>query len=182
MTRTVASFGTVPATPRSGSTALRAGRAETTAQPASVAWREKGQFVNTRSARMRGGIYFRTLEPPSRHMHERVIRRVRDRSLCWLRCKGLLDKQPAEVRSNEPRERSAIDARADIALQGDGFAALDHHVAAADDDRQGRFDPKRLGYSRRRSTASTCKRLCASHSKWRSAVVSKAPLRNDGDR
>jgi hypothetical protein len=43
-------------------------------------------------------------------MLDRVVRRVRDRTLRWLRKHGLLDARSAEDRSNERMEGGALDA------------------------------------------------------------------------
>jgi hypothetical protein len=92
-----------------------------------------------------GKIRFHPLAPPSPEILERVVRRIRDRVLLWLRRKGHLDERPAEERSNEPAEQSAIDACAELASRGGLFVSLDHGGADSADDGHGRFEPRRRG-------------------------------------
>jgi len=56
---------------------------------------------------------------------------VRDRATRWLRRRCYLDERPAEERSNEPAEPSAIDGCTQLALAGGAFLA---RPAAAPDD------------------------------------------------
>lgn len=68
-------------------------------------------------------------------MLERVVGRIRERAQVWLRRKGQLDERPAEERSYEAAEQSAIDACSELASRGGLFASLDHGraVGGADD-------------------------------------------------
>jgi len=92
-----------------------------------------------------GRIHFHGVAPPSQPMLDRVVRRVRDRTLRWLRKHGLLDARPAEDRSNERMEGGALDACADLALRGGAFASLDRRGSAPADDGNARFERKKHG-------------------------------------
>lgn len=92
-----------------------------------------------------GRIQFHGLPPPPHTMLDRVVRRVRDRTLRWLRKHALLDERPVEDRSNERTEGGALDACADIALRGGAFASLDRRGSAPVDDSNARFEPKKRG-------------------------------------
>jgi hypothetical protein len=101
-----------------------------------------GVFVRNATGRM----VFHETGAPSREALDRVVQRVRDRAFRWLRRRGLLDDRPAEERSNEAPERSALDACAEAALRGGRFVTIDRDVAApADDGVEARFEPKRRG-------------------------------------
>ncbi|WP_438000645.1 transposase [Sorangium sp. So ce185] len=74
------------------------------------------------------------------------MQRIRERTLRWLRKRGLLDERPNEERSNEAPERSALDACAEIALRGGEFVRIeDETVVPPDDGGEARFEPKRRG-------------------------------------
>lgn len=63
-----------------------------------------------------GQVSFHALPPPTLHVLDCVVRRVRDRSLRWLRKHGFIDDRSAVDRSNEPPERDALGACAEVAL------------------------------------------------------------------
>ena len=93
-----------------------------------------------------GRVSFHETGAPSREALDRIVRRVRDRTLRWLRKKGLLEERPPEDRSNEAPERSALDACADIALRGGTFARLERAEAAQTGEAaEARFDGKHPG-------------------------------------
>jgi hypothetical protein len=54
-----------------------------------------------------GRVRFHETGAPSREALERIVRRMRDRTLRWLRKKGLLEERPAEDQSNEAPETNA---------------------------------------------------------------------------
>jgi len=84
-------------------------------------------------------------------MLDRIIRRVRDRALRWLRKKGALDDRPPEDRSNEAAESGALDGCADVAIRGGAFARITRldgdggGGAQGGDDGDARFEPRRRG-------------------------------------
>jgi hypothetical protein len=92
-----------------------------------------------------GRIRFHGLAPPSGDMLKRVVQRVRDRSLRWLRKRGLLDERLAEERGNEQPERSALDTCAEVALHGGAFAILDPREASRSEGKGERFEPRKRG-------------------------------------
>jgi Putative transposase len=92
-----------------------------------------------------GQIRFHSLAPPTQDMLERVVRRVRDRALRWLRKRGLLDERFAEERGNEQPERGALDACAEVALRGGAFAVIAQRDASRSDNTDARFEPKKRG-------------------------------------
>jgi hypothetical protein len=53
------------------------------------------------------GARFHPAPSPARHELEAIARRVRDRSLAWLRRRGYLDERSLDERSNEPPEQTA---------------------------------------------------------------------------
>jgi hypothetical protein len=91
-------------------------------------------------------VLYGIVRAPSREALERIVRRVRDRTLRWLRKKGLLEERPAEDRSNEAPETSARGACADIALRGGTFARIERAEAAQTGEAgEARFEPNRRG-------------------------------------
>ena len=75
---------------------------------------------------------------------ERIVRRVRDRTVRWLRKHGLVDSRSTEQRSTEPPEGDAIDACAEVALGVGTLVRLDAEPALrADDGDDRRLEPKR---------------------------------------
>ncbi|MCC6553076.1 MAG: transposase, partial [Polyangiaceae bacterium] len=73
-----------------------------------------------------------------------IVRRIRDRSLRWLKKHGILDLRPAEERSNEAPDAGALDACADIALRGGLLVRLDDDGPARSEDADDRrFAPRR---------------------------------------
>jgi hypothetical protein len=96
--------------------------------------------VFTREANQRAS--FRAASPPTvAELEAIVVRvRVRDRSLAWLRRRGLLDERPAEERSNETPEPEALEACAAIAMQRGTHATLsseeDHAAKDVDAPRE----------------------------------------------
>jgi hypothetical protein len=76
-----------------------------------------------------GRVHFHGLAPPSEELLDRVVLRVRDRALRWLRKHRILDDRPAEDRGNETPERGALDACGDIALRGGALTNLDGRQA-----------------------------------------------------
>jgi hypothetical protein len=71
-----------------------------------------GVFLRAEDATAR----FHDTGTPPQDSLDRIVRRVRDRSMRWLRKHGLVDPRPAEERSNESPDGDAIDACADVAL------------------------------------------------------------------
>ena len=92
-----------------------------------------------------GQIRFHALAPPSGEMLDRIVRRVRDRTLRWLRKRGLLDERLAEERGNEQPEHGALDACAEVALRGGAFAVIAQRDASRSDNADARFEPKKRG-------------------------------------
>ena len=75
--------------------------------------------------------------PPAREELDSIARRVRDRSLAWLRRHGYLDERPLEERSNDPSAQTALDACAAIAMGRGQVATLPNADAPEDDHEQG---------------------------------------------
>ena len=92
-----------------------------------------------------GAIRFHSLAPPTQDLLDRVVRRVRDRALRWLRKHGFIDERLAEERGNEQPDRGALEACADTALRGGAFAVLDQRGASRTGDADARFEPKKRG-------------------------------------
>jgi hypothetical protein len=78
-------------------------------------------------------VRFHPAPSPARDELEAIARRVRDRSLAWLRRCGYLDERPLDDRSNEAPEQTALDACAAIAI-GRGRVATLPNAGAAEDD------------------------------------------------
>lgn len=80
-----------------------------------------------------GGVLFHPAPAPTREELDVIVRRVRDRSLSWLRRHGYLDERPIDERSGEPPAQSALDACAAIAI-GRGKVATLPNADAPDAD------------------------------------------------
>jgi hypothetical protein len=94
----------------------------------------------------KGRLAFHETGAPTREELEEIVKRIRGRALRWVRKRGLLDERPAEERSNEAPERSALDACAEVALRGGEFVTIEKGaIAEADDGGEARFEPKRRG-------------------------------------
>jgi hypothetical protein len=90
------------------------------------------------------GLVFHDTGRPAPEMLERVIQRVRERMVRWLRKKRLLDDRPAEERPDETAQPTALEACAEAALQHGAFTKIEADGALrADGD--SRFQPKRRG-------------------------------------
>jgi Putative transposase len=83
------------------------------------------------------GVLFHPALPPAREELDSIARRVRDRSLAWLRRHGYLDERPLEERSNDPPAQTALDACAAIAMGRGQVATLPNADAPEDDHEQG---------------------------------------------
>jgi len=71
---------------------------------------------------------------PTQEALQRIVRRVRDRSVRWLRKDGLMDARPVQEHSNEPPDGGAIDACANVALGGGTLVRLDAEGASRTED------------------------------------------------
>jgi Putative transposase len=69
------------------------------------------------------GVRFHEAPPSSKDDVAEVAKRVRDRSVRWLRRHGYLDERAAEERGNEAAEPSALDGCMQLALAGGAFLA-----------------------------------------------------------
>ena len=78
--------------------------------------------------------------PPEKADLERIVTRIRDRALRWLRKKRYLDDRPAEDRSNESPEPTALEGCLQLALAGGAFATRPTVAKADEDDRFERKD------------------------------------------
>ena len=93
-----------------------------------------------------GTARFHDTGAPTQEALERIVRRVRDRSVRWLRKHGLMDTRPAQERSNEPPEGGAIDACANVALGGGTLVRLDAEgTSHTEEGDHRRFEPRRRG-------------------------------------
>jgi len=92
-----------------------------------------------------GKVHFHGLPAPSPELLERIVRRIHERSLRWLRKHGLLDERPAEDRGNDRPESGALEACGDIALRGGALTLFDEQHDARDEDGETRFDKRRRG-------------------------------------
>jgi hypothetical protein len=80
-------------------------------------------------------VAFSAAPAPTRAELDAIVRRVRDRSLAWLRRRGLLDERPLEERSNEALAPGPINACAVIAMQRGTVKMLS--IETGDDDAAG---------------------------------------------
>ena len=100
--------------------------------------------VFTRDAE--GHVGFAATPAPTRAELDAIVRRVQDRSLAWLRRRGLLDERPLEERSNETSAPNALDACAAIAMQRGMVKTLSAEAdAAAAGDAEGDHGDARTG-------------------------------------
>lgn len=90
-----------------------------------------------------GALRFHDTGRPTPQMVDRVVQRIRDRVVGWLRRKGLLDTRSAEVRSNEALEQSALDACAGAALSRGAFTKLSDNGEVRPENTTSRFEPRR---------------------------------------
>jgi hypothetical protein len=79
------------------------------------------------------GVLFHPATAPTREELDAIVRRVRDRSLAWLRRHGWLDERPLDERSNEPPAQTALDACAAIAIGRGRVATLPNAEGSEDD-------------------------------------------------
>jgi hypothetical protein len=107
---------------------------------------------------------------PTQEALQRIVRRVRDRSVRWLHKNGLMDARPIQEHSNEPPEGGAIDVCANVALGGGTLVRLDAEGANRTEDGDHR------AHSRRRSTGSICKPQCASKPRMMSYPVHRIQM------
>ena len=81
-----------------------------------------------------GPVRFAQAPPPSQAELERIITRIRDRSVRWLGRHGYVDERDYEQRSTELPEQSALEGCLAIAMSGSHLARLTDDAAASSDD------------------------------------------------